>query len=50
MPKLDIVPQDTGIPTGQKLQRLVQLLLNDRRRAADAVIALTDVYPEFQDA
>lgn len=34
MPKLDIVPQDKGIPTGQKLRRLVQLLLNDRKRAA----------------
>lgn len=55
MPKLDFVPQDGGIPTNEKLLRLVENLLNDRKSPADAVIALTDVYtgknPQlFQDA
>ena len=55
MPKLDPVPRDGRIPTGEKLKRMVERLLNDRRSPADAVIALTDVYtgttpPEFTDA
>jgi hypothetical protein len=55
MPKLDFVPQDGGIPTNQKLLRVVENLLNDRQFPADAVIALTDVYtgknpPLFLDA
>lgn len=52
MPKLDPVPQDGRIPTGRKLQRLIERLLAGRT-AADAVIALTDVYTgtrEFEDA
>jgi hypothetical protein len=44
MPKLDFVPYDGRIPTGDKLRRVVQNLLDDRKRPADAVIALTDVY------
>jgi hypothetical protein len=55
MPKLDFVPYDGRIPTGDKLQRVVHNLLNDRKRPADAVIALTDVYtgstpPDFPTA
>jgi hypothetical protein len=55
MPKLDFVPYDGRIPTGPKLKRIVENLLNDRKRPADAVIALTDVYtgtnpPEFPTA
>jgi hypothetical protein len=55
MPKLDFVPYDGRIPIGDKLKRVVQNLLNNRKRPADAVIALTDVYtgstpPIFQTA
>ncbi len=55
MPKLDFVPQDGRIPTGGKLKRVVENLLNDKKQPADAVIALTDVYtgstpPEFPTA
>lgn len=50
MPKLDFVPCDGGLPTGNKLQRMVGRLLNQGSRSADAVIALTDVYPNYQDA
>lgn len=53
MPQIKPVPQDGRIPTRDKLKRLVELLLNDRKQAADAVIALTDVYTgtkEFVDA
>jgi hypothetical protein len=55
MPKLDDVPYDGRIPIGSKLKRVVERLLNDRKRPADAVIALTDVYtgsnpPDFTDA
>ena len=53
MPKLDFVPCDGRIPKRDKLRRLVERLLNDRDRLADAVIALTDVYTgtdEFVDA
>jgi hypothetical protein len=54
-PKLDFVPHDGRIPTGDKLKRTVANLLNDRKQPADAVIALTDVYtgtnpPEFPTA
>jgi hypothetical protein len=44
MPKLDPLPYDGRIPTGDKLKGDVERLLNDRRQPADAVIALTDVY------
>ena|ERR1700722_12101537 len=55
MPKLDVVPFDGRIPTENKLKRVVERLLSDRKNPADAVIALTDVYtgsnpPEFTDA
>src|SRR6266481_2803392 len=55
MPKLDIVPYDGRIPTGDKLKRVVENLLNAKKHPADAVIALTDVYtgskpPEFETA
>jgi hypothetical protein len=54
MPKLFPVPYDGRIPTGEKLRKVVNLLLSDRYRPADAVIALTDVYTgvpgEFTDA
>ena len=55
MPALDPVPYDGRIPTGDKLQRVVGMLLSDRSRPADHVMALTDVYtgsqpPDFRDA
>ncbi len=55
MPRLDPVPYDGRIPTGDKLRRVVRRLLDDRRKPADHVIALTDVYtgsrpPEFATA
>jgi hypothetical protein len=55
MPRLEIWPYDGRIPTGDKLKRVVGNLLNDKKRPADAVIALTDVYtgsipPEFPTA
>lgn len=50
MPKLDIVPFDGALPTNEKLQRVVERLLKDKQRPADAVIALTDVYPEYETA
>lgn len=43
MPKLDIVPCDGRVPTADKLRRIVGNLLSGKN-AADAVIALTDVY------
>jgi hypothetical protein len=55
MPRLDVLPYDGRIPKAGKLKRIVERLLNDPRRPADAVIALTDVYtgtqpPDFLDA
>jgi hypothetical protein len=55
MPKLDTLPYDGRIPTGDKLKRDVERLLNDRHNPSDHVIALTDVYtgsrpPDFTDA
>ena len=55
MPKLDIVKYDGRIPTGQRLKRVVDNLLNDGKYPSDLVIALTDVYtgsipPEFPTA
>jgi hypothetical protein len=41
MPHLDPKPQGGRIPTGDKLKRVVDNLLED---GFDAVIALTDVY------
>lgn len=53
-PNIDPVPRDGRIPTRDKLRRVVSTLLSGPR-AADHVIALTDVYtgsrpPEFRDA
>jgi len=55
MPNLDFFPYDGRIPTGGKLKRVVEKLLDDKKRPAAAVIALTDVYtgsipPEFPTA
>ena len=55
MPKLDCVPFDGRLPTGDKMKRVVDRLLSDRKHPADIVIALTDVYtgttpPDFADA
>jgi len=55
MPKLDFLPYDGRIPTGEKLKRVVENLLNNQKLPADAVIALTDVYtgsipPDFPTA
>jgi len=54
MPNIDPVPYNGRVPTGDKLQRVVTRLLSGPR-AADHVIALTDVYtgsqpPDFRDA
>jgi hypothetical protein len=54
MPRLDVNPYDGRIPTGEKLNRIVQNLLSGRY-PSDHIIALTDVYtgsqpPEFIDA
>lgn len=54
MPKIDPMPYSGRIPTGDKLKRVVSNLLSGSR-AADHVIALTDIYtgsqpPDFQDA
>jgi hypothetical protein len=50
MPSLVFDRHDGAIPTEKKLQRVVSSLLETGRVRADAVIALTDVYPAFQDA
>ena len=52
MPKLEFVPHDGRIPTGDKLKRVVHRLLNDTNHPAGRLIALTDVYTgtrEFGD-
>ena len=51
MPKLDFQPENGRISKGEKLRKIVAILLRDH----DAVIALTDVYtgtvpPEFRNA
>jgi len=50
MPRLDFDVRDGSLPTGEKLQRVVQRLLDAKRYPANAVIALTDVYPEYENA
>ncbi len=53
MPRLDPVPYDGRIPTGERLKREVERLLRNGMPPADAVIALTDVYTgttDFRDA
>lgn len=49
MPKLDPVAYDGRIPTGEKLRRVVERLLDSGAQSADAVIALTDVYTGIRD-
>lgn len=49
MPRLDPVPYDGRIPKGERLRREVERLLSDGSRAADAVVALTDIYTGSQD-
>jgi len=49
MPKLDPVPRRGRLPTHDKLKRVVERLLDDGKRSADAVIALTDVYTGTKD-
>ena len=44
MPRLSARPCAGRVPTGTKLQKMVEMELNDRPSPADAVIALTDVY------
>ena len=44
MPNIDPLPYDGRVPTGDKLRRLVANLLSGPK-AANQVIALTDVYP-----
>ncbi|MBI5589140.1 MAG: DUF4276 family protein [Deltaproteobacteria bacterium] len=53
-PKLDANPYNGRIPTGEKLKRVVQMLLRGQH-PSDHIIALTDGYtgsqpPDFQDA
>jgi hypothetical protein len=48
MPNLDPLPCDGRIPKDDKLRRLVANLLHGKA-AADAVIALTDVYTGWND-
>lgn len=53
MPNIDPLPYNGRIPKGEKLKRVVENLLSNGDRAADAVIALTDVYTgtkDFSDA
>jgi len=55
MPRLDMFPYDGRIPSGDRLKRVVDRLLNSGPIPADHVIALTDVYtgshpPDFIDA
>lgn len=53
MPRLDPVPYDGRIPTGERLKREVERRLRYGKPPADAVIALTDVYTgttDFTDA
>ena len=53
MPKLDFVVWEGRIAKEDKLRKVVENLLRNGRRPADAVIALTDVYTgtdDFKDA
>ena len=49
MPRLDMFPYDGRIPKEERLHRVVEKLLGERRAPADAVIALTDVYTGTND-
>jgi hypothetical protein len=50
MPTLKFDVHHGSIPTGEKLRRVVETLLNTGKEPSDAVIGLTDVYPAFVDA
>lgn len=55
MPRLEFFPYDGRVPTGDRLKRVVENLLESRTNPADHIIALTDVYtgtnpPDFVDA
>ena len=50
MPALKFDVHHGSIPTGDKLKQVVERLLNARVNPPDAVIALTDVYPDYADA
>jgi hypothetical protein len=47
-PRLDMYPYHGRIPMGEKLRRVVEMLLGGRK-PSDAVIALTDVYTGTND-
>src|SRR3972149_1197154 len=49
MPNLDPLVYDGRIPKDEKLRRIVNNLLGDLQRPADAVIARTDVYTGTRD-
>ncbi|MEO5334201.1 MAG: DUF4276 family protein [Magnetococcus sp. YQC-5] len=49
MPAIKINSHNGHIPTGDKLKRVVERLLNDSKEPADHVIALTDVYTGNMD-
>jgi ribosomal protein RSM22 (predicted rRNA methylase) len=50
MPSLKFDPHHGAIPVENKLRRIVSNLLDTGKNRSDAVIALTDVYPAFNDA
>lgn len=50
MPGLQFDKHDGKIPAHDKLKRIVSNLLDTGRKPSDAVIALTDVYPDFENA
>lgn len=50
MPALKFDPHNGSIPTSKRLRRVVSNLLNTGAKKSDAVIALTDIYPAFDDA
>jgi Domain of unknown function (DUF4276) len=49
MPNIDVFRYDGRIPKEEKLRRIVDNLLHNGPRPADAVIALTDVYTGTHD-
>lgn len=50
MPRLTFDLHDGPIPKAERLDRVVRQKLVSVKQPVDAVIALTDVYPEFTDA
>lgn len=50
MPRLKFDMHHGAVPTGSKLAEVVRVLLESGPDPADAVIALTDVYPQYTDA